>query len=91
MGWLACLARATKPTAADIKHGPKKGASKGIAKGIAKGNLTWGRICIGCCCILPPKVKNLKKNMKEFEDKLWRNTLIHSVIPTFTMNESINK
>ena len=36
-------------------------------------------------------LKNLKKNMKEFEDKIWRNTSIHSVIPTFTMNESINK
>ena len=36
-------------------------------------------------------LKNLKKNMKEFEDKIWRNTSIHSVIPPFTMNESINK
>ena len=36
-------------------------------------------------------MKNLKKNMKEFEDKIWRNTSIHSVIPTFTMNENINK
>ena len=37
------------------------------------------------------KLKNLKKNIKEFEDKIWRNTSIHSVIPYFTMNESINK
>ena len=29
---MACLVRAKKPTAADLKHGPKKGASKGIAK-----------------------------------------------------------
>ncbi|RVW67060.1 Crocetin glucosyltransferase, chloroplastic [Vitis vinifera] len=35
-------------------------------------------------------LKNLKKN-EEFEDKIWRNTSIHSVIPHFTMNESINK
>ena len=28
---------------------------------------------------------------EEFEDKIWRNTSIHSVIPLFTMNESINK
>ena len=32
-----------------------------------------------------------KSMMEEFEDKLWRNTSIHSVIPSFTMNESINK
>ena len=36
---------------------------------------------------LEGNVKNLKKNMKEFEDKIWRNTSIHSVIPTFTMNK----
>ena len=36
-------------------------------------------------------LEEFEENNEEFEDKIWRNTSIHSVIPSFTMNESINK
>ena len=36
-------------------------------------------------------IEEFEEKYEEFEDKIWRNTSIHSVIPTFTMNESINK
>ena len=35
--------------------------------------------------------EEFEEKYEEFEDKIWRNTSIHSVIPFFTMNESINK
>ena len=35
--------------------------------------------------------EEFEEKYEEFEDKLWRNTSIHSVISPFTMNESINK
>ena len=34
--------------------------------------------------------EEFEEKYEEFEDKIWRNTSIHSVIPSFT-NESINK
>ena len=36
-------------------------------------------------------LEEFEEKYEEFEDKLWRNTSIHSVISFFTMNESINK
>ena len=36
-------------------------------------------------------IEEFEEKYEEFEDKIWRNTSIHSVIPSFTMNESINK
>ena len=39
--------------------------------------------------ILRPE--EFEEKYEEFENKIWRNTSIHSVIPSFTMNESINK
>ena len=36
-------------------------------------------------------LEEFEEKNEEFEDKIWRNTSIHSVIPSFTMNESINK
>ena len=35
--------------------------------------------------------EEFEEKYEEFENKIWRNTSIHSVIPIFTMNESINK
>ena len=35
--------------------------------------------------------EEFEEKYEEFENKIWRNTSIHSVIPPFTMNESINK
>ena len=35
--------------------------------------------------------EEFEEKYEEFENKIWRNTSIHSVIPSFTMNESINK
>ena len=35
--------------------------------------------------------EEFEEKYEEFENKIWRNTSIHSVIPLFTMNESINK
>ena len=44
-------------------------------------------------CMWPPPfhTEEFEEKYEEFEDKIWRNTSIHSVIPSFTMNESINK
>ena len=36
-------------------------------------------------------IEEFEEKYEEFEDKIWRNTSIHSVIPLFTMNGSINK
>ena len=35
--------------------------------------------------------EEFEEKYEEFENKIWRNISIHSVIPSFTMNESINK
>ena len=35
--------------------------------------------------------EEFEEKYEEFENNIWRNTSIHSVIPIFTMNESINK
>ena len=40
---------------------------------------------------LGKETEEFEEKYEEFEDKLWRNTSTHSMIPSFTMNESINK
>ena len=42
-------------------------------------------------CLVTKVIEEFEEKYEEFENKIWRNTSIHSMIPFFTMNESINK